>query len=25
LYANSDSRLDLGQKVVLKHEMFEYV
>ncbi len=25
LYANSDSRLDLGQKVILKHEMFEYV
>jgi AMP phosphorylase len=24
LYANSDSRLDLGQKVALKHEMFEY-
>ncbi|MCD4705404.1 hypothetical protein K8R66_05005 [bacterium] len=24
LYAVSDSRLDLGQKVALKHEMFEY-
>ena len=24
LYANSDSRLDLGKKVALKHEMFEY-